>query len=106
MNNETIFFCKTDHHTHAIPHIIKLLRNHLLSQGFVLANGISFGKKELEILYDKILKTDLNPAKKLSFAHINVSGQDKQKVFLATQLLSQTTANCMKQYFPGDERIV
>ena len=88
---------------HDIPHLIKLLRNHLLSQGFVLANGTSFGKQELEKMYNKLLKSDLNPAKKLSHAHINVSGQDKQKVFLATQLLSQTTANCLIQCDPEDE---
>ena len=88
---------------HDMPHLLKLLRNHLLSQGFVLKSGVSFGKKELEKLFEKLLSSDLNPAPKLSPAHIHVSGQDKQKVFLATQLLSQTTANCLSSFFPNDD---
>ena len=90
------------YYLHDVPHLLKLLRNHLLSKGFVLKNGTTFGKKELEKLFEKLLTTELNPAPKLSPAHIHVSGQDKQKVFLATQLLSQTTANCISKFFPGD----
>ena len=87
---------------HDFPHLIKLLRNHFLKTGFVLKNGVSFGKKELEKVWEDVLSSDLNPAPKVSPAHIHVSGQDKQKVFLATQLFSQTMANCLSTHYPDD----
>ena len=90
---------------HDVPHLLKLIRNHFLSQGFVLETGTKIGKPELQRLLDKVIATEdcqFSPAKKLTQGHLDVKEQDKQRVHTATELLSNTTAQCASSLFPND----
>ena len=90
---------------HDVPHLLKLIRNHLLSKGFVLETGTKIGKPELQRLLDKVIATEgcqFSPAKKLTQGHLDVKHQDKQRVHTAAELLSNTAATCASELFPDD----
>lgn len=85
------------------PHMIKLLRNHLLDHGFTY--------KQQQITrdcFDKLLelndKTDLTVAFKLKSEHLICQGTRRQKVSLATQLFSHTNASAIQAC--GEKRVL
>ena len=94
--NERVFWY------HCIPHLMKLMRNHFLEQGFVLGTGTKIGKEHMEKFFDKLNAdgNDLIPDKKLSDELIDPP--DPQKVHLATALFSETMSHSISELFQGD----
>jgi len=80
------------------PHILKLIRNWLLDTGFQINDQI-INKKPLEALV-RNMSTELSVCHKLTSEHLTCDGPLRQKVRLATQLLSHTTATALKHYKP------
>lgn len=78
------------------PHILKLVRNWLLDTGFILNDKI-INKKPLEILISKT-STELSVCHRLTAEHLTCTGPQRQKVRLASQLLSHTTATALLHY--------
>lgn len=76
-----------------IPHLIKLARNHILDQGFVINNSI------INIDYFQVLLnisvSELTLAHKLTDLHLNVKGSMRQRVRPAVQLFSNTVAKAI-----------
>ena len=84
-----------------MPHMLKLLRNHLLDQGLFLNSGYFFSKA----IFSKILKSDNKELKichKISAFHLNLHGSDRQNVRKASQLFSNTVGNFLLQFFPEE----
>ena len=65
-------------------------------------SGVILNKKMFEDLLDRLGDSEICMAHKLSAYHINVRNQDKQRVYLAAQLLSQSTADAISQLFPNE----
>lgn len=83
------------------PHTLKLIRNWLLDTGFLLNDSV-INKKPLEALINKTT-TELSVCHKLTPGHLSCEGPQRQKVRLATQLLSHTTATALKHYKPIED---
>jgi len=82
-----------------VPHLLKLLRNHLVDQGFEWQNGIQIDKSDLE----QLLLKDANEIKihpKLTKEHLDCQQNARQRVRMAAQLLSHTTATALKTLSP------
>lgn len=79
-------------------HLLKLVRNWLLDTGFCL-NEKQINKEPLEALI-KFASSEVTVCHKLSKEHLTCDGPQRQKVKLATQLLSHTTASALKFYKP------
>ena len=100
-----------------VPHIIKLLRNHLLKGGYllpdvppydqpirdendnVIPSAVRFTKQDIE----ELLIADSNETKilyKLRPYHLQVNGGEKQRVRPAAQLLSRSVASAFRLLFP------
>ncbi len=88
-----------------VPHMIKLLRNAVLDKGFILEDGFEFGIKEFEALMNVLDKSEISIAPRLSWSHIHINGQDRQRVRLAAQLLSESVALAFRHLFPGDAKM-
>ncbi len=88
-----------------MPHLLKLMRNAVLDKGFVLENGFEFGIKEFEALMNALDQHEISIAPKLSWSHIHVNGQDRQRVRLAAQLWSESVALAFRHLFPGDDKM-
>ena len=84
-----------------IPHMLKLLRNHFLDDGFALASGTRFTKNNLKRLLDKDAG-ELRMCHKLKDAHFSCQGQQRQNVALAAELFSHSTASAYKLLFGKD----
>jgi hypothetical protein len=83
------------------PHMLKLVRNHLLDQGFVLADGTLIDKKILQAILD----FDSSECRKLTPNLLDVSGAERMKVAPAAQLLSSHTAAISKFLFPESPKV-
>jgi len=82
------------------PHLIKLLRNNLLTHGLTIKGGFQLKKSD----FDHMLTVDKSELKmnfKLTRKHLNVDGKEKQRVYLAVQLFSTTTAAVWKTIYPN-----
>ncbi len=88
-----------------IPHMIKLMRNAVLDKGFIMEDGFEFGIKEFEELMNILDQSELSIAPKLSWSHIHVNGQDRQRVRLAAQLWSESVALAFRHLFPGNPKM-
>ena len=85
------------------PHMLKLLRNHLFDNGFLIPRSdgkklidgppVELKKEDFEKLIEK--QSDLKVAFKLTSFHIDLQGSERQRVRPAAQLLSHTTATAM-----------
>ncbi|KAL4152818.1 hypothetical protein QTP88_000651 [Uroleucon formosanum] len=84
------------------PHILKLVRNWLLDTGFIKDDKL-INKQPLEALVS-ITSTELSVCHKLSNEHLICEGSQRQKVKLATQLISHTTATALKHYEPISDK--
>ncbi|QQP55381.1 Uncharacterized protein FKW44_008537, partial [Caligus rogercresseyi] len=82
---------------HDVPHLIKLLRNHLLDRGYYLPDGSTITKKDFQNLMEK----DSKSSHKIKEIHLECQSSQRQRVCLATQLLSHTTASALKYIFPN-----
>lgn len=80
------------------PHLLKLVRKWLLDTGFQLDDKI-ITKQPLEALVT-MMSSELSVCHKLSKEHLTCEGPQRQKVKLATQLLSHTTSIALKHYKP------
>ena len=81
------------------PHLLKLLRNHLLDHGFTLSDGTEISRLDIE----KILEMDSGELKihhKLLPIHFTCKNSTRQRVRLAAQLLSHTTATAVRCLLP------
>ena len=87
-----------------VPHILKNLRSALLDKGFIMGTNSAvkteFGINEFEQLMSKVLCSDVTIAPRLSRGHIYVRAQDRQRVRVAAQLLSESTALALRHVFP------
>ncbi|XP_039300398.1 uncharacterized protein LOC120355776 [Nilaparvata lugens] len=89
-----------------VPHVLKLIRNHLLDQGFELPGGIMVTK---DILFDLIKQqntTDLKYAYKITEGHLLLTGSERQNVRKAAELLSRTVAKAISYILPGNDHVV
>ncbi len=85
-----------------VPHMLKLLRNHFLDQGFFLPSGEILTKE----IFDKLLNLDSGELKlchKINQSPLLVSGPDRQNVRKAAQLFSNTVSNFINIYMPEFE---
>lgn len=79
-----------------VPHLIKLLRNHFIDDRLEV---VDMGVIEKKIIEDLLLlesKNELKIAHKLSHHHLTVKGSQRQRVWPATQLFSNTTAKAIQ----------
>jgi len=90
VNNEKIYVFAD------VPHLIKLIRNHFLDQGFIL-NGIEINKDIIEKLIRLTSTTDLNIAHKISMESLHLKGAQRQKVKYATKLFSHTVSRAISR---------
>ena len=79
------------------PHLIKLARNHLLDKGFFLPpdsdkHRATLNKADFQKLLDVNSGETYKTLFKLNQNHIDLVGHQKQRVRLATQLLSHSVA--------------
>jgi hypothetical protein len=94
-----------------VPHLIKLLRNHFLDQGYQLpgqgnAPGITIGRSMLEKIYSKLKDCEVRVGYKLTPKHLYCKQQDRANVKLATQLFSKSTACAIKLLEPRNKKFI
>ncbi|KAL1517342.1 hypothetical protein ABEB36_001117 [Hypothenemus hampei] len=77
-----------------VPHLIKLIRNHFVDDGFII-NGKEICKSTVEEVLRLTKKSDVNIAYKISFENLVVKGAARQKVKLATKLFSHTVSRAI-----------
>ncbi|KAL1505709.1 hypothetical protein ABEB36_005213 [Hypothenemus hampei] len=77
-----------------VPHLIKLLRNHFVDDGFLL-NSVEINKDIIERVIQLTTSTDLNIAHKISMDTLHVKGCQRQKVKFATKLFSHTISRAI-----------
>ena len=82
-----------------VPHLLKLLRNHFLDHGICLPSGTVIKKDTLLQLMDRD-NDELKIVHKLTPLHLNAVGMERQKVRIAAQLFSRTTAAAIRYLFP------
>lgn len=85
------------------PHLLKLIRNWFLDNGFTLENGEQISSVPVEELI-KSTATEITSCHKLSTSHVKCEKTKRQNVLLAAQLLSHTTATALKHYKPGPDK--
>ena len=88
-----------------MPHMLKLMRNAVLDKGFKMEDGFEFGIKEFETLMNVLDQSEISIAPRLSWSHIHVNGQDRQRVRLAAQIWSESVALAFRHLFPGDQKM-
>ena len=83
------------------PHMLKLLRNHLLDKGFTLTSkgsSVNLTKGDFEQLL-LLNGNELKLVPKLSHSHVDVKGIGRQRVRPAAQLLSDSVAKAFTYHF-------
>jgi Transposase protein len=94
---------------HDAPHLLKLARNHLVDQGFILNPNSPQAQQEvacvepLQQLIKIISGRDL-PSHRVTHLHLSCEGCDRQIVILAAQVLSQKTAVALEK--AGNDKII
>lgn len=85
-----------------VPHALKLLRNHLIDEGYMLSCSKYLSKEPFEKLIEKqtVADNDLQYAPKITMNHILVTGPERQKVRPAAELLSSTVGKAISHVFP------
>lgn len=77
-----------------VPHLLKLIRNHFLDDGFII-NGKVITKQPLIELLEKNKDKDLKIAPKLTSDHLTVKNASRQMVKRAAQLFSHTNSTAL-----------
>lgn len=80
------------------PHLVKLIRNHYITSGLNI-NGTNLTKTTIQQTIRYCAKSDVSVLYKITDNHINVGSLAKQKVKLATQLFSHTTASSIRRCY-------
>lgn len=89
-----------------VPHLLKLLRNHLIDHGFVLPTGKLITKEVFEKLIElNYNRSDLQYCYKLSSSHVIISGSERQNVRKAAELLSETVSKAILHHFPEQSHV-
>ena len=85
-----------------VPHMLKLLRNHFLDRGFILPSGAQFVREDLEEIKDNVdpIENELRLHRKLTDVHFECKGSTRQKVSLAAELFSNTSAELLEAAHP------
>lgn len=86
-----------------VPHLYKLLRNHFLDSGIKLSCGTVVTKASIEKLLS-LDNAEMKMCPKLSQFHLSVKGRERQRVSLALQLFSKTTAQAIRYLMPEEEQ--
>ena len=81
------------------PHLIKLVRNHMLSHGFDLPQGGKINRELFEKIHSR-QGGEFKPVHLLTDLHLWCEGNDRQRVHLATQLLSNDVAEFIAYLYP------
>lgn len=76
-----------------VPHMIKLLRNHFIDEGFIIDKKTV--RKGIITKLLEISSGDLSITHKISQANLTVQNIKRQKVKLATKLFSHTVAQAI-----------
>jgi len=76
------------------PHLLKLLRNHLLDKYFTLADGTRIDKSVLERIL-QCSRDDLKICYKLTAKHLKVEKKERQRVRPAFQVFSSSVAKAI-----------
>ena len=76
------------------PHLLKLLRNWLVDYGFQYKDKI-ISVAALKTIVQERFKVEMTPLFKFTQGHFILS---RQNVIRAAELLSRTTANCVRRY--------
>lgn len=77
-----------------VPHLLKLIRNNFVDSGFKLRNGEHVSDTAVRELMS-LKKTEYSLAHKLSEFHLNLFGQQRQRVKHAVQLLSESVSKAV-----------
>ena len=86
------------------PHLLKLLRNHLLDKGYLLQDGTEIDKDDLKKIVEKD-SGELKILHKLLPIHFNCVNSTRQRVRLAAQLISHTTATAIRCLLPDKKKL-
>lgn len=81
-----------------VPHLLKLLRNHFLDTGYMY-KGKLLTSRTIAQLLTLTLVSDASIAHKLSEEHLRVHHAGRQKVKLAAQLFSHSTASVIRRVY-------
>lgn len=79
-----------------VPHLLKLIRNHFVDDGFVI-NGKEINKKIVEAVIDATSVSDLRISHKISKEKLNVVGAQRQRVKYAAKLFSHTISRAISR---------
>lgn len=87
------------------PHLLKLIRNWLLDNGFDINLPNLCGTVDKKILVELVEHTssEISSCYRLSLNHVNCVKTARQNVAMACELLSHTTAQALVRYFPENE---
>ncbi|KAG8225335.1 hypothetical protein J437_LFUL005349 [Ladona fulva] len=80
-----------------VPHLIKSFRDNFLKHSFKYDGNVA-SWSDISAVYQHDKKFNLRLLSKLTDAHVNPSCFQKMKVKLATQVISQTVASCIRTY--------
>uniref|UniRef100_Q7M4J6 P element homolog (Lu-P1 element) n=1 Tax=Lucilia cuprina TaxID=7375 RepID=Q7M4J6_LUCCU len=80
------------------PHLLKLIRNHYIDTGLIY-NGEHLTSRTIADVLQHTNKCDTSITFKLSDEHLLVKGAGRQKVKLAAQLFSNTTASAIRRCY-------
>lgn len=80
------------------PHLLKLLRNWLLDSEFSWPSGLIVNKKPIVDIINTVSSTEVRSCHRLSVLHVTCEKTQRQKVRLAAELLSHTTATAIRKY--------
>ena len=84
-------------------HILKNIRNHLLDNGYKFKDGSKITDKPLISLIAEKDTGEFRCTHKLQMIHLNCKSSERQRVCYATQLLSNSTSEALKNIFPNDK---
>ncbi len=87
-----------------VPHLLKLLRNHFIDQGYILPSGTKFTKEDLLFLVEKD-NSEFQICHKVKPIHFLCKGSQRQRVVLAAQLFSHSVASAVSLIFPEKNEI-
>lgn len=91
-----------------VPHLLKLIRNHLLDKTFLLPDGKGgydeLSKRDFEELLQKD-SSELRICHKVHYDHLNCKSNARQRVRPAAQLLSRTVGKAFT-YFYGEKGLL
>jgi len=83
------------------PHLLKLLRNHVLDSGITFADGSILNKTTILQLLAAAKNREFSIVPNLTHKHVFLRGQQRQNVASAFQLFSNKTSRALSLLVPG-----